>query len=75
MGKFKYKYPFLLHIQGDPCANYLYDDDGQQIFDIEKAKEIAQARYPDGAWEVHNGAEVFYNDKYDREEEERRINA
>ncbi len=71
MGKFKF--PFLLHIQGDPCANYLYDD-GQQIFDIEKAKEIAQARYPDGAWEVHNGAEVFYNEKYDREEE-RRINA
>ncbi|KKL18442.1 hypothetical protein LCGC14_2475480 [marine sediment metagenome] len=72
MGKFKY--PFLLHIQGDPCANYLYDD-GQQIFDIEKVKEIAQARYPDGAWEVHNGAEVFYNEKYDQEEEERRINA
>ena len=72
MGKFKY--PFLLHIQGDPCANSLYDD-GQQIFDIEKAKEIAQARYPDGAWEVHNGAEVFYNEKYDREEEERRIKA
>lgn len=74
MGKFKAKYPFLLHIQGDPCANYLYDD-GLQIFDIKKAKEIAQARYPDGAWEVHNGAEAFYNEKYDREEEERRINA
>ncbi len=69
----KHIHPFLLHIQGDPQADYLYDDDGQQIFDIEKAKEIAQSRYPDGAWEVHNGAEAYYNTKYDREEEERRI--
>ena len=75
MGKFKCRYPFLIHIQGDPQANYLYDDDGQRIFDIEKAKEIAQAKYPNEAWEVHNGAEVFYNKKYDIEEEERRINA
>ena len=75
MGKVTYKYPFLIHIQGDPCANYLYDDNGQQIRNLEKAKEIAQARFPEDVCEVHNVAEADYNETNDREEEERRINA
>ncbi len=75
MAKFKYKFKFLIHIQGDPCANILYDENGKEIFDLEKAKKIAQERFPDEAWEVHNGAEAYYNERYDKEEDERRINA
>lgn len=47
---------------------------GKQYLTWEKAKKIAQERFPDEAWEVHNGAEAYYNEKYGKEEDERRIN-
>jgi len=41
----------MIHIQGDPCANMLYDENGDEIFDIEQAKKIAQERFCHWPWE------------------------
>ena len=56
-------------------AYFKKNDLASAILFYEKAKKIAQKRFPDEAWEVHNGAEVYYNEKYDKEKDERRINA
>lgn len=49
--------PFKIHLQDYFYALELYDENGEEVFDLDSAIEAAEARYGKTGWEVYNGNE------------------
>lgn len=48
---------FMIHFQGSPYSNELYDLRGREVFTLEAAIATAEEQYPDDSWEIYNGSE------------------
>lgn len=53
---------FMIHLQGSPYSNELYDEWGYCVYTLEEAIEAGlQQTRPDGIFEVYNGEESWSN--------------
>jgi len=58
------QFKFMIHFKGAPYSNELYCiEKGSYIYDLDKAIETAEARYPDCEYEVYNGNQAYSNIK------------